>query len=560
MNLLQDKWITVVRKNGEAEKIAPFEITDKIVTNPILEIITPRPDFKGALYQFLIGLFQTVYAPKDESEWVDRLNDPPKPEILKLETDKVAFAFDLFGKKIRFMQDMSLNTNDTQTNISSLFIDSPGENTLKENKDHFIKRDTIEKVCPICATLGIFTLQTNSPSGGQGHLTSIRGGGPLTTILKFSKHPHHLWDDIWLNIQSQSSIKTQKKEGKKYEFIFPWVINQFSENDERNVLIREQNKKLKDKSKKQELSGRITTIQDLHTYSVFWSYPRRILFPETSQEGICDVCGENSKHITTSYFTKTYGFDYGGGSWIHPLSPYYFKKDKELGDTWFPYHPQPGGILYENWQTIAYGATSTGQNAKVVRAFHELRKVSDEQTLIWAFGYDMDNMKARCWYESLIPIYRIPPHNIEKYESTISTILSAATQVANNLQTKVKDAWFNERQKPKGDTNYLKIIFFKATESKFFTLAKSIRDNLQSETIFDDSEKLNWLKYLNEESLKIFDHYVESGSIEYENIQRIVNARRDLTLWNFGDKIKKVIGLPIRDKKQPKEKTKNETI
>ncbi|EMO88902.1 type I-E CRISPR-associated protein Cse1/CasA [Leptospira noguchii] len=150
MNLLQDKWITVVRKNGEAEKIAPFEITDKIVTNPILEIITPRPDFKGALYQFLIGLFQTVYAPKDESEWEDRLNRPPKPEILKLETDKVAFAFDLFGKKIRFMQDMRepLKTSllDFQLKIKRLEPDAiEVKNIKKMLNSHFLNIFRISK-------------------------------------------------------------------------------------------------------------------------------------------------------------------------------------------------------------------------------------------------------------------------------------------------------------------------------------------------------------------------------------------------------------------------------
>jgi CRISPR system Cascade subunit CasA len=131
--------------------------------------------------------------------------------------------------------------------------------------------------------------------------------------------------------------------------------------------------------------------------------------------------------------------------------------------------------------------------------------------------------------------------------------------VANNLQTKVKDAWFNQSQKPRGDFDYLKISFFKGTEAKFFSLAKQIRDNLGKENPFDDSAKWNWLKYLNEESLKIFDLYVESGSIEYENIQRIVNARSSLISWNLGDTMKKAIGLPIKEKPKNTSAKKNAT-
>ncbi|RHX83878.1 type I-E CRISPR-associated protein Cse1/CasA [Leptospira stimsonii] len=532
MNLLQDKWITVVRKNGEIEKVAPFEITGKIGTNPIIEIITPRPDFKGALYQFLIGLFQTVYAPKDESEWEDRLNRPPKPEILKLETDKVAFAFDLFGNKIRFMQDIRLQSAMDENSIKPieyLLVDSPGKSTTEKNRDLFVKRNRIMKTCFSCSASALFTMQINAPEGGSGNYTSLRGGGPLTTIVKNNTPNQDLWTEIWLNIISEPFINLKKLPGKNFEKIFPWLTDKFF---------------------KSEGSENISS-NELHSYSVYWSNPRRIFLINNNKTGDCEICSAKQTFIIEDFVAKNQGINYGNGNWIHPLSPY--RLDKE---NWFCHHPHPGGITYDSWATMIYENSDKSKNAKIVSLFNEHRTFKEEQTLIWAFGYDMDSMTARCWYESLIPIYRIPPHNIEKYESTISTILSAATQVANHLQTKVKDAWFNERQKPKGDTNYLKIVFFKATESKFFTLAKSIRDNLQSETIFDDSEKLNWLKYLNEESLKIFDQYVESGSIEYENIQRIVNARRDLTLWNFGDKIKKALGLPIRDKKQPKEKTK----
>ncbi len=525
MNLLQDKWITVIRKNGETEKIAPYEITDKIDSNPIIEIITPRPDFKGALYQFLIGLFQTVYSPKSENEWENKFNTPPSPEELKKETDKVAFAFDLFGEKIRFMQDISIKSDDNDEKslkpIEYLFIDSPGNSTTEKNRDLFIKRNRIEKLCIHCAATALFTMQINAPEGGSGNFTSLRGGGPLTTIIKNSIADAGVWFDIWNNIIQENSFKSRQSVGKNYEFVFPWITNKYY---------------------KINGSGNVTT-QDLSLLSVFWSNPRRIYMHCIKENGKCDICSNQASAIIKNYIAKNQGINYGDGGWIHPLSPY--RNDKE---SWFCFHPQPGGIIYNNWQTFIYGSKDKDKNAKVIHYFNEHRKFSDEQLKVWTFGYDMDSMTARCWYESLIPIYRISPQYIEKYEAIISSVLQTATQVANNLQAKVKDAWFNESQKPKGDFDYLKISFFKATEAKFYTKARSIRDNLEKEIIFNDNSKDDWLKYLNVESLKIFDIYVEAGSIEYENVQRIVNARQSLISWNFGDKIKKVIGLPVKEK------------
>ncbi|GBF50738.1 CRISPR-associated protein CasA/Cse1 [Leptospira ryugenii] len=543
MNLMQDKWITVQRKKGEIEKIAPSQITDGVNSdNPIIEIVTPRPDFQGALYQFLIGLFQTVYAPKDENEWEDKFNSPPNPEELKKETDKIAFAFDLFGEKVRFMQDISLDSDANTANISALLIESPGENTIKENKDFFTKRGSVEKICNHCAASALFTLQTNSPSGGQGHLTSIRGGGPITTILKFNstkkedQELHTLWSDIWINVLPKDCFSQEPKKEKNYENVFPWITNKYY---------------------KQNSKGSKTTINDLNPLSVYWSYPRRIQLQQSKENIHCDVCNIESDISVKSYLVKGYGLDYGGGSWIHPLSPYYFTKDKELGETWLPFHPQPGGIIYNQWMSFVYGKKDKDKNAKVLSYYFENRKFPEEQTRVWAFGFDMDNMKARNWYESLIPIYSIDPKFIDKYESEISKILQAATQVANNLQTKVKDAWFNQDQKPKGDFDYLKISFFKATETKFYNLAKTIRDNLGKEFPFNNEAKEEWLKYLNEESLKVFELYVESGSVEFENLKRIVEARKSLISWNLGDKIRNDFGLPIKDKPAAKKKANN---
>ncbi|MCB1190382.1 MAG: type I-E CRISPR-associated protein Cse1/CasA [Leptospiraceae bacterium] len=522
MNLLQDKWINVQRKNGEIEKIAPYQITDTFETNPIIEIVTPRPDFKGAMYQFLIGLFQTVCSPPSEEKWQDWFWEPPHPDELKKETDRVAFAFDLFGEKIRFMQDMNLYSENDEEKfkpIELLFIEAPDESKREKNLDFFVKKYQIQNTCGSCSALALITLQINAPEGGSGNYTSLRGGGPLTTLLKLDDEKHSLWQNIWINILSENYTKSKKSTGKNYEYVFPWVTDNYY--------------KFKSHSK--------TTNQDLHFLSMYWSNSRRLYLNKLEENGKCDICSEHSDLLVNTYRAKNQGIDYGGGGWIHPLNPYYFKKDKELGDTWFPHHPQPGGIVYSNWQSFTYGKKGQEENAKVIKIYLEERK--EEQLRVWTFGYDMKQMKSRCWYESTIPIYKIPIDYAVKFEYRISLIIGASVQVANNLQKFVKQAW-----KKEGNTDFLKTSFFKATESSFYNLAKNIRDNIQKEEPFDNDSKLNWLKYLNKESLKLFDLYVESGSIEFENIQRIVNARQKLISENIGDKMKERIGLHVEKK------------
>lgn len=95
MNLLQDPWIPVRRQSGTETRIAPWQITE--TQDPILALAAPRPDFNGALLQFLIGLLQTAAAPEGE-QWADWLEQPPSPKTLKACLNPFSQAFELDGK------------------------------------------------------------------------------------------------------------------------------------------------------------------------------------------------------------------------------------------------------------------------------------------------------------------------------------------------------------------------------------------------------------------------------------------------------------------------------
>ncbi len=96
MNLIHDAWIPVRRKNGEIVRIAPWQVTEGN-GEEYVELAAPRPDFNGALIQFLIGLLQTACPPKNAGVWREWLKNPPKPDVLKKAFESVAKVFELGG-------------------------------------------------------------------------------------------------------------------------------------------------------------------------------------------------------------------------------------------------------------------------------------------------------------------------------------------------------------------------------------------------------------------------------------------------------------------------------
>jgi CRISPR system Cascade subunit CasA len=110
--------------------------------------------------------------------------EPPTALVLSEWFAPLAPAFELDAEGARFMQDFSLTAEEGVSNeIGTLLIETPGENALKNNSDHFIKRGRISAMCPHCAATALLTLQINAPAGGVGNRTGLRGGGPLTTLV-----------------------------------------------------------------------------------------------------------------------------------------------------------------------------------------------------------------------------------------------------------------------------------------------------------------------------------------------------------------------------------------
>lgn len=162
-SLITEPWLPVIDRQGQRRKISPGELAD----NDIIELAWPRADFQGAAYQLLIGLLQTVFAPEDEEQWEDIWEDGIDPDRWQKALERVAVAMQFGPQKPAFLQDFS-GLDVKNSAIARLLIDAPGGNTVKLNKDHFVKRRIYRHFCPHCAVMALYTVQTNSPEDGAG--------------------------------------------------------------------------------------------------------------------------------------------------------------------------------------------------------------------------------------------------------------------------------------------------------------------------------------------------------------------------------------------------------
>lgn len=516
-NLLEDEYLSVIRRNGEQEKLKGlWQITLGIDSeNPIVDVISPRADFKGALYQLLIGLIQTTFAPKDEDAWEDYWQSPPDTDTLKNAFLTVTEAFSIDTDKPAFMQDFELLNDREDVDIASLLIDTSGGGTF------FIKEGTTEQLSPYWASIALFTLQINAPSGGSGHRTGLRGGGPLTTLVlpDESKQAASLWHKLWLNIFTQQEVTglSGNTELKELSAIFPWLAS---------TRTSEASKK-----------DFITQPEHGHPYQLYWSMPRRIRLDfKTTKAGECDISHETAEHTLSQYRTKNLGVNYSS-TWLHPLTPYVRDPTKEA----YSVKAQIGGFSYRHWLGLVLeDEKNHKQAAKVVQVYLNSRQeiiAGDFQPRLWLFGYDMANMKARCWYEITMPVFPIPQESRKSLQGFISKMLDAATEVALDVRSTLKQAWFSKPKEAKGEITFTDTQFWELTETEFYRLLerliKCCEDEKQNDELEKQVNKLfdEWKKILRQQALTLFDHWALSSNNEDGDMKRVVTARRQLEIW-----------------------------
>jgi CRISPR system Cascade subunit CasA len=527
LNFINNAWLPAVRLDGCAENIRPADITSAIKTNPVVAIDWPRADFRVACLEFMIGLVATACPPDpDDEAWIEGWEDPPPPEALADTFAPFAHAFDLDGPGPRFLQDIEELPGEPDS-PETLLIEAPGESTRKKNTALLVKAGRVMRLARPAAAMALFTLQCYAPAGGRGNLTSVRGGGPLTTLVLPGVAPCPLWHLIWAN------VPPGKPPGAAdLPRVFPWL-----------AATRTADR------------FPATTPKEAHPLQAFWGMPRRIRldFAENPEGAPCDLTGIVDPVIVTGWRQRPNGVKYV--AWEHPLSPSY--KDAKSGG-WLPVHPQPGGIGYRDWVAIILGdAEGTRRPARVIADWPgrsaDLRDSIDSRLL--AAGYDMDNMKARGFVESEMPLPGTDPEAAAALAAFARRLVAAAATVAQALRRAVRDALYNRDTKT--DSAPLATVyeaFWAATQDRFFALLRGVQKDGEAAL---KERAPDWRKVLRETALRLFDEAAPlDPAVASFDPARIVKARRDLffTLEGYGSAGEKLFGELLLISPEPKGK------
>jgi CRISPR system Cascade subunit CasA len=520
MNLIHDPWIPVIRQDGSRCRIAPWQIAE--TDNPVVELDCPRPDFQGGMYQFLIGLLQCCSSPEDVEAWADGYETPPDVQELSRQFAVVSAAFELHrdAGKPAFLQDFDLDGGE-EKEIAGLLIEAPGGKTLKDNLDFFIKGGTVQSICSSCVAQALFTLQTNAPSGGVGHRVGLRGGGPLTTLLQPTEDGS-LWQKLWLNVLD-SSYELNSDDLMSAD-VFPWL----------------------GKTRVSDKNGQSTLPGDVHSLQMYWGMPRRIRLLPSDGTGQCDLCG-CSDSLHSRYVTRNYGTNYEG-PWLHPLTPYRLDKKNEAPP--LSLKGQKGGLGYRHWLGLAISDASTGDTAAaVVQSLvrdKEMYLANGVQLQLWCFGYDMDNMKARCWYDHTLPVFLMPDEQIVALQRWVETLLLAAREASPLLRKQIKEAWYRHPENASGDISFIETEFWQKTESLFYQLLARLADAARLQQPMSAEIKTEWFKALYRTLAELFDQYALSSCAEDMDLNRVLHARA--TLFSKFNSLKAVKALKSDNK------------
>lgn len=532
MNLLHDPWIPIRRESGAVERIAPWQLTDDLAGDRVVSLASPRADFDGSLAQLLVGILQATMAPKNQRAWIRGLEGAPTPEELHDAFEPIAHAFELVGREgdgPRFLQDLTLEEEEAKTQgVEKLLIDA----SLHSGRDHFRKGGQVEWLCLPCAASALTTLQLSAPVGGRGHRASPRGGGPVTTLVRTGDRPasegddhYGLWWTLWANVLSAETFPgLEDTEHDEPGDRFPWLAP----------------------PRLSDPKGRDTTAADVHPLQLFWPTPRRLrlLVEEAAGEtpARCDLCDEVAERGVREYWTRHHGVNYTG-VWDHPFTPLRKAKDGTL----FPLHTDSTGLAYRHWLGLVQSDPERNiAPAPVVRRLWDLRGIPADLSgwRLWAFGYDMDNMKARCWYEGMMRLELPDDGDPEHFQELTAALIRAARHVEWALLAAAKQVVARREQDVKRDLTAVEARFWQATEGEFYRFLQelvgvSARADQEEEIAF----KRRWHKVLLRYANTIFEDWSASGMFQAVDPAQVARAWNRLQGNLWGPNLRKKLGV-----------------
>ena len=476
MNLITDPWIPVILKSGVKDVIRP----DQIAEPNVQRFNWPRADLNLACHELLIGLVYMACPPVEKSQ----LLTPPEAEILRASLTPLAPAFELLGEGPRFLQDFEVLEGSPNA-PDMLFIDSAGEATAKKNADVLVRRDRYPVLPLPLAAMALYTLQAFAPSGGAGNRTSMRGGGPMVTLVK--PQGKGLWHLIWANVPCGAPLDPNALDA------LPWMRPTVTSEEGQTVTSD-------------------ADVMDGPPPEMFFGQPRRLRL-------VGDASG------VSGVIQRPYGINYA--QWIHYLSPYY----KDSKGQVLPMHPKPGPFGYRNWRGILLKDDKRQQPASL-KGYPVGPRVPSANLIV--SGWAMDNMKPLDFLWSEQPIF---PFTSDAEDAAIAMV-EAAEQAAFALAVTLRTA-MGEADIASGAADTARRDFFLQTQGPFEHRVSNLSEG-------HTSDHAGWLGDLSKVALSLFDAQVLPGLSQLHDSRRakaVSERKRLLGAFNgYGGLAKKIYG------------------
>ncbi len=515
--------VEVDKHRGKLVWIKPADITSDLNLDPndpnrdpVVALDFPRPDWNAAVTEFLIGLMTCALAPEDDRQWSEHWKSPPSPERLSEALERLAFAFNLDGDGPRAFQDFDLREG-TSFPIRKLFIDGPGENTEKFNKDHFFKRGDITKLSLPLATCALITTQYYTAGLGSGHRSSLRKRGSLSVLIKPANSSY--WHQIWSNSPKLSWAPSYETASAAWPRIFPWLA-----------------------SIQNSSGGKITGPDEGHHELLpFFATPLclRLTFSDDPE---MNSVSNNGGRSVSSFFATTHGAFYRG--WRHHLSHYHEDPGKDGFNN--PVQVLSQIDRYRDWIGI-WGQNRNISPAQTIKTWHHRQRrfyIQCSTTQIQGHGFYMhptENAKVLAWVEGSAPLYLLAADRENDFYGTCKNLVLGASEAAGAIVMAIKIARSTDG-KEVGREQVER--FWRQTESEFRRLLQEL---VGGDDPADGNEELRkgWLRTIKIAALRIFDDDIAPDDVWGEDPKRLVYARSELAskfrVKYHGDKTKGLV-------------------
>lgn len=456
MNLALSPWLPVRRSDGTRDLIAPWQIGVN-PENPVLTIDAMRAPWNAALTEFLIALFQTALFPEDVREWRRYAETPPDPEELRKALSGISSFFDLDGPH-PFMQDPTLKADgrddDYRKPIQKFLVDGVSEQQEKNRSDLFEKSGDISTLCAPCAAAALWDMQAHAPQGSAGYYTSLRGGGPSSTIVLGNT----LWETVWANLLEQACFDMKGRPDPKT--FLPWMGS-----GNRKVKAAEE--------------------CALHVY---WGMPRRVLL-EKSDPAPCDTCGDQ-EGIYRSFLSYRGGLHYAETEWRHPLSPYIRSKD----EAWLVRATESDIAGYRHYMGILVD-TPQGDG---IPAFVIRRAVERGLDLrVWGYGYQCDQAAVVSWCEGIMPV--LTGSGRKEAAALARTLVALTQRGVERLGGALHGVWDVSEAGGSEKAKALAPHLWSQTAPAFRKQLRRASEGVSHEAILDE-----WMGYIQRSALALF--------------------------------------------------------